>query len=138
MAKKTSVELEFSILDDDFKKAIKEMNSSIASMRKELSLENEVLKSSNATISDYEKKLETLKNQQELSKNKINETTIAYEKAKEIFGESSKEANKYKDALVVAQTEHQKITNEIDKTTTAMKIYKTQLEDAEKQNKKSS
>ena len=137
MAKKTGVELEFSILDDDFKKAIKEMNSSLASMRKELSFENEVLKSSSASISDYEKKLETLKTQQELSKNKVNETAQAYEKAKEMFGENSKEASKYKDALVVAQTEHQRITNEIDKTTDAMKNYETQLNDAEKQQKKS-
>lgn len=135
MAKKTGVELEFSILDDDFKKAIKEMNTSIASMRKELQLENEVLKSANVSITDYQKKLDTLKNQQELTKNKVAETSSAYEKAKEMFGENSKEATKYKDALIVAQTEHQKITNEIDKTTDAMKNYESQLSAAEKENK---
>lgn len=135
MAKKTGVELEFSILDDEFKKAIKEMNTSIASMRKELQLENEILKSSNVSITDYQKKLDTLKNQQELAKNKVMETSNAYEKAKEMFGENSKEANKYKDALIVAQTEHQKITNEVDKTTDAMKNYESQLSAAEKENK---
>lgn len=135
MAKKTGVELEFSILDDDFKKAIKEMNTSIASMRKELQLENEVLKSSNVSITDYQKKLDTLKNQQELAKNKVTETANAYEKAKEMFGENSKEATKYKDALIVAQTEHQRITNEIGKTTDAMKNYESQMSAAEKENK---
>lgn len=135
VAKKTGVELEFSILDDDFKKAIKEMNTSIASMRKELQLENEILKSSNASITDYQKKLDTLKNQQELAKNKVTETANAYEKAKEMFGENSKEATKYKDALIVAQTEHQRITNEIGKTTDAMKNYESQMNAAEQENK---
>lgn len=135
MAKKTGVELEFSILDDDFKKAIKEMNTSIASMRKELQLENEILKGSNISITDYQNKLNTLKNQQELAKNKVIETSNAYEKAKNLFGENSKEAAKYKDALIVAQTEHQKITNEISKTTDAMKNYESQVSEAEQENK---
>ena len=135
MAKKTGVELEFSILDDDFKKAIKEMNSSISSMKKELNLENEVLKSSNVSITDYQNKLNTLKQQQEISKNKIQEATAAYEKAKEMFGENSKEASKYKDTLVTAQTEQQKITNDIEKTTKSLEEHEAALKEDEQKNR---
>ncbi len=135
MAKKTGVELEFSILDDDFKKAIKEMNSSISSMKKELNLENEVLKSSNVSITDYQNKLNTLKQQQEISKNKIQEATAAYERAKEMFGENSKEASKYKDTLITAQTEQQKITNDIEKTTKSLEEHESALKEDEQKNR---
>lgn len=127
MAKKTGVELEFSIIDNEFKQAIKEMNSAISSMKKELQLENEVLKSSNATIDDYKNKLNTLKQQQELSRTKVQETSSAYEEAKNMFGETSKEASKYKDALINAQTEQQKISNEIEKTTSALNEHEQAL-----------
>ena len=39
--KKTSVELEFSILDENFRSSIKNMNASLSSMKKELNLQNE-------------------------------------------------------------------------------------------------
>lgn len=135
MAKKTGVELEFSILDEEFKKSIKEMNTSLSSMRKELTLENETLKSSSASVSDYENKLNTLREQQELSKNKVNEAASAYEKVKALFGENSKEASKYKDTLVLAQTEQQRITNDIDKTTSALNEYEAQLKESEQKNR---
>ena len=133
--KKNGIELEFSILDEEFKKAIKEMNTSLSSMRKELNLENEILKSSNASITDYQNKLKLLKQEQDTSKNKIVELGKAYEKAKETFGENSKEAYKYKNALMDAQTEQQKISNDIEKTTKAYEEHKAVLEENERKNK---
>lgn len=134
MAKKTGVELEFSILDDEFKQAIKEMNSSLSSMRKELNLENEVLKSSSASVNDYQNKLNTLKQQQELSKQKVAEASNAYERAKELFGENSKEATKYKDTLTSAQVEQQRITNDIEKTTKSLEEHESVLKENERKN----
>ena len=58
--KKTGVELEFSILDDGFTKSIKDMNTALSSMKKELNLENEVLRNSGATVNDYKNKLLTI------------------------------------------------------------------------------
>ena len=59
--KKTGVELEFSILDEEFRGSIKNMNTSLSSMKKEISLQNEVLKSTSATLDDYRKKIDLLK-----------------------------------------------------------------------------
>ena len=54
-SKKTGVELEFSILDDGFTKSIREMNTALSSMKKELNLENEVLKNSGSTVNDFKR-----------------------------------------------------------------------------------
>lgn len=132
--KKTGVELEFSILDDDFSKTIKEMNSAISSMKKELNLENEVLKNSGSTVTDYKNKIQTLKEQEELSKRKVDESRLAYEKVKNIMGENSVEATKYKNKLIDAEIEHQKIKNEIDKTTKSLESQETALKENEKNN----
>ncbi len=133
--KKTSVEYEFSILDDKFNSAIREMNSSLKSMRGQLNLEKEALKNSSASLSDYENKLDLLKEQQEISKKKIEETTQAYERAKKLLGENSIEAAKYKDKIVAAKTEQQRITNEIDLTINTLNNHKKVLEEEEKKNK---
>lgn len=129
--KKTGVELEFSILDDGFTKSIKDMNTALSSMKKELNLENEVLKNSGATVNDYKNKLQTLKEQEELARKKVEETRAAYEKVKSIMGENSAEATKYKNKLTDAELEHQKITNAIDKTEKALSAQEDALKDNE-------
>lgn len=134
MAKKTGVELEFSILDTDFKKAIKEMNSSLSTMRKELNLENEVLKSSSVSIEDYEQKLKTLKEQYDLSTKKVEEATKAYERVKTLYDSNSKEVIKYKNYLLDAKAEQQKISNAIDLTTKSLKEHESELKQDEKKN----
>lgn len=133
--KKTGVELEFSILDDDFTKSIKQMNSALSSMKKELNLENEVLKNSSASVTDYKNKLQMLKEQEELSKKKIEETRTAYERVKNILGENSVEASKYKNKLVDAEIQHQKITNEIDRTKKSLEAQETAIQENAKKNK---
>lgn len=133
--KKTGVELEFSILDDDFTKSIKEMNSALSSMKKELNLENEVLKNSSSSVTDYKNKLQMLKEQEELSRKKVEEIREAYERVKNIMGENSAEASKYKNKLTDAEIEHQKITNEIDRTKKSLEAQEAALQDNEKKNK---
>ena len=133
--KKTGVELEFSILDDGFTKSIKDMNTALSSMKKELNLENEVLRNSGATVNDYKNKLQTLKEQEELSRKKVEETRAAYEKVKSIMGENSAEATKYKNKLTDAELEHQKITNAIDKTEKALSEQEEALKDNEKKSR---
>lgn len=133
--KKTGVELEFSILDDGFTKSIKDMNTALSSMKKELNLENEVLRNSGATVNDYKNKLQTLKEQEELSRKKVEETRAAYEKVKSIMGENSAEATKYKNKLTDAELEHQKITNAIDKTEKALLEQEEALKDNEKKSR---
>lgn len=132
--KKTGVELEFSILDDNFTKSIKEMNSALSSMKKELNLENEVLKNSSSSVTDYKNKLQMLKEQEELSKRKVEETREAYERVKSVMGENSVEASKYKNKLTDAEIEHQKITNEIDRTKRSLEAQETALQDNVKKN----
>lgn len=132
--KKAGVELEFSILDDDFTKSIKEMNSALSSMKKELNLENEVLKNSSSSVTDYKNKLQMLKDQEELSRRKVEETREAYERVKNILGENSVEASKYKNKLTDAEIEHQKITNEIDRTKRSLEAQEAALQDNTKKN----
>ena len=134
-SKKTGVELEFSILDDGFTKSIREMNTALSSMKKELNLENEVLKNSGSTVNDYKNKLQTLKEQEELSRQKVEETRVAYEKVKNIMGENSAEAAKYKNKLTDAELEHQKITNAIDKTEKALVEQEEALKDNERKSR---
>lgn len=134
-SKKTGVELEFSILDEGFTKSIREMNTALSSMKKELNLENEVLKNSGSTVNDYKNKLQTLKEQEELSRQKVEETRTAYEKVKNIMGENSAEAAKYKNKLTDAELEHQKITNAIDKTEKALVEQEQALKDNERKSR---
>ncbi len=135
MAKKTGVELEFSILDDGFNKSIKEMNTAISSMRKELNLNNEVLKGSSVSTTDYQNKLQKLREQEELSRKKVEETRTAYEKVKEMLGENATETQKYKNKLVDAEIEHQRITNSIETTTKSLEQHENTLKENEKRNR---
>lgn len=133
--KKVGVELDFSILDDGFKEEIKKMNTSLSSMRKELNLVDEELKGSGVSVENYQKKLDNLRQQEEESRRKVEETRKAYEKAKEILGENSKEASKYKDKLTEAEMQHKKITNAIDNTTKSLEEYEEELKQNEKKNR---
>ena len=131
MAKsKEGVELKFSIISKDANVALKEIANSTKIVSKELNLTDTVLKGTEASVSDYEKKLDLLNTQQDAVKRKIEITNQAYEEAKKLLGENSSEAQKWHTKLIEQQTELEKVKNKISSTNTELDKFKDGMEDA--------
>jgi chromosome segregation ATPase len=95
MATKNGVELSFSISDKEATTALRELSSNITMMNKELGLTNEKLKADNASIDDYKSKVSLLSKEKASLSEKIAKANGMLEKAKETYGDSSKETQKW-------------------------------------------
>jgi hypothetical protein len=132
MATKNGVELSFSISDKEATTALRELSSNITMMNKELGLTNEVLKSDNASIDDYKNKVSLLSKEKASLSEKIAVANEMLEKAKETYGENSKETQKWQKALLDAETASQKVENQIQDTTKEINNYGKETDNASK------
>lgn len=99
-----------------FKTNIKEAQKSITNLNNELKLNQAQLKGNKEDTNLLSQRIETLNQKYEEQTKVVDNTRKSYEKAVEIFGENSKEADNLKNKLIQAETAQQNIKNEIDKT----------------------
>lgn len=106
----------FSAETSEFRKEIEEASRSIKSLNNELKLNKEELKNSSDNTSLLEEKIDLL-NKEYTEQAKIVENTYRqYEKAVEMYGKNSKEAENLKNKLIQAETKQQSLANQIEDT----------------------
>ncbi len=127
MTKKNKQQIKFEADITGLKKEIAEGKGSIRSLTQELKLNQEQLKGNKDNIDLLETRVKALQEQYDKQTKVVEQTNEAYEKAVEMLGENSKEASDWKDKLVKAKTEQQKIKNALDETNKELKIQSDRL-----------
>ena len=87
-----------------FKSNIKEAQKSIKTLNNELKLNREQLKENEKDTTLLSDRIETLKKKYEEQSKVIENTRLSYEKAVEVFGENSTEAENLKNKLLQEET----------------------------------
>ena len=127
---KNEAKIKFTAETGEFNASIKQANEEMASLRAELNLNATQMKSTGATVEGLRKQHSLLGGQLKASESKTEALAQKFEKAVEIFGENSAEANRLKIQLTNAQIAEEKIRQAIDKVN-------LELEEQEKKAKES-
>lgn len=120
MAKNNEAKITFTASTSEFTSGIKEMNSTLNSLGKQLTLNNTQLKGNGESVELLQNKQKILQERLQASNEKVEMTRQCLEQAKQVFGENSEETQKWTDKLVVAETQNQRIQNELDRTTSSL------------------
>ncbi|MDF2605898.1 MAG: Phage-related tail protein [Bacillales bacterium] len=112
----TETKVTFRAFNQDFNKAIKEMNNESSKLRQEFTLQKEQLKETGTETEKLSAKLNFLKNAHESAGQKVALTESQLTKAKAQFGENSIEVDKLTRQLNSAKISEQKLANEIIQT----------------------
>lgn len=120
MAKKSKVQIEFSVATQGFDEGIKRMNSGIKSLSNELKLNTEQMKNASDSTDLLQERQGLLQKELAASRQKVILTENSLKQAKQMLGENSKEYYNLSQALVKAKTEQEKIKNEISKVNKAI------------------
>ncbi|WP_088033540.1 phage tail tape measure protein [Evansella clarkii] len=131
MAKKSEAQVKFSVLNDEYKRGIKEINDENRRMKNEFKLTEAQMKNNASETEKLETRLGRLGKEKENLSRKIELTEKHLEKAKEVYGENSAEANKLSEDLVKLQTSEQRLENAIQDTNGELDAQKKALEQAE-------
>lgn len=99
-----------------FKANIKEAQKSIKTLNNELKLNREQLKGDEKDTTALSDRIETLNKKYEEQTKVVENTRLSYEKAVEVFGENSTEAENLKNKLLQEETALQRVRNEINET----------------------
>lgn len=117
MAKNNETSITFKVFNQDFNKAMSEMNAASKTLRQELKLEQEQLKLNGTESQKLESSLGNLQKQFELAQQKTQATADQLEAVKRQFGENSTEVSRMETALRRAQIAEQQLANRITTTT---------------------
>ncbi|MBC2136617.1 tail tape measure protein [Listeria innocua] len=115
----------FKVFNQDFNRAMAEMNADSKKLRQELKLEQEQLKNTGSETDKLAADLNGLQKQYDVASQKTKETAQQLEKVKTQFGENSTEANRMESALKSAQITEQQLANKIELTTDALEKAKS-------------
>ncbi|WP_346207612.1 phage tail tape measure protein [Caldifermentibacillus hisashii] len=113
MAKQSEAKVTFKLEAEDFKKGMKELSGENTKLYKEFKLQEQQMKNTASETEKLEAKIDYLGKTQENVRKKIELTSQHLEKAKQVFGESSNEANKLSNQLLDLQIQEQKFENSI-------------------------
>lgn len=94
MAKKTQAEIEFKLLNSQYKKGISEINKDNASLKSSLKLCEAQFQATGDKSEYLKTKCDVLTKQYDLSKQKVKETADALEQSKKTLGENATETKK--------------------------------------------
>ncbi|MFB7301675.1 phage tail tape measure protein [Heyndrickxia sporothermodurans] len=103
----------FKVFNEEFNKAMSEMDNSARKMRKELKLEQEELRLTGTESQKLESKIKGLQQQYDIARQKTQATAEQLAKAKQYFGENSNEANKLENKLLDLKISEEKLSNSI-------------------------
>jgi TP901 family phage tail tape measure protein len=128
MANNSETKVTFKAFNSEFNKALDEMKNKSSTLRSEFKLQEEQLKHNGTETDKLNAKLKYLSQEQLVAKQKIQATQEQLARAKQVFGENSKEADILTRRLLSAQTAEQKLANQITETNTKLKAQETQAD----------
>lgn len=118
MAKKFSkVEIEYSVVNNTFKKGIRENTQEITTLNKEFKLQKEQMKNTATESEKLEAEIAKLNKEYEVSQEKTRQTASALQNTKDITGEASNATRIWNDSLIDAQKNEEFLKNRIQETT---------------------
>lgn len=110
-----------------FKKNIQTAENSIKTLNNQLKLNQAQLKGNGNSTELLGQRLEQLKEKYKEQTTIVENTTKEYEKAVEVYGENSKEAENLKNKLIQAETKQQSIANAIKETNNQLMLQTDKL-----------
>ncbi|PTY79618.1 hypothetical protein B5V89_05070 [Heyndrickxia sporothermodurans] len=122
----------FKVFNEEFNKAMSEMDNSSRKMRKELKLEQEELKLTGTESQKLESKIKGLQQQYDIARQKTQATAEQLAKAKKYFGENSNEANKLENKLLDLKISQEKLGNSLQQAKTELSKQGQQFQDVAK------
>ncbi|EUJ56623.1 phage protein [Listeria fleischmannii FSL S10-1203] len=93
MAKQPESKVKFSVFNEEFNKAIKDMSANITMLNKEFKLEQEQLKRTGSEQDKLESSLKKLSSEHDIAKQKVSLAEKQLSEAKTMYGENSTEVN---------------------------------------------
>lgn len=124
MAKRTTAEIEFKVINDDFKKNMQSINQEMSKHRQEQKLTQEQMKQTGSETDKLDSKLASLKSQYDTQTKAVETVSQQLANAQKYFGENSTEAAKYEKQLKSAQIYQQQLSNRIKETSDALSAAK--------------
>lgn len=118
------IKVTFKAFNQDFNKAMTDMNKESAKLRQEMKLQSEQMKNSASESDKLKATMQGLEQRYEIQREKTAATAEALAKVKAQWGENSNEAQKYEKQLVSSQIAEQQIANEIIRTTESLEKAK--------------
>jgi TP901 family phage tail tape measure protein len=130
MANNTESKVTFKVFNQDFNKAMGEMKQESSKLRQEFYLQELQLKENGSETDKLSLKLDYLGQAQQMAEQKVEATAKQLQKAKELFGENSKEASTLSRQLNEAKIAEQKLHNEISQANNALSDQATAADKA--------
>ena len=112
----------FSAETSEFKNNIDKAKNSIKTLNAELKVNQSLLKGNSTNIEDLKERLSLLNQKYEQQSTLVENLKAKYEKAVEVYGENSKEAQSLYNAYKNEEAALINLRNEIDRTNTAIKL----------------
>ncbi|MGX7108352.1 phage tail tape measure protein [Facklamia miroungae] len=129
MAEK-EVKVRYKVLNSEFNSGIKDINSGLTTLNKEFRLQKEEMRLTGSETDKLEASLCKLSQEYDLAKQKTELTAQAFEQAKQIMGENSKEAQSWGNKLLDAQRNEERLKNSITETTQALDKSKSAMSES--------
>lgn len=124
MAKRTTAEIEFKVINDGLKKDMQAINQEMSKHRQEQKLTQEQMKQTGSETDKLDSKLASLKSQYDTQTKAVETVSQQLANAQKYFGENSTEAAKYEKQLKSAQIYQQQLSNRIKETSDALSAAK--------------
>ncbi|HZK23813.1 MAG TPA: phage tail tape measure protein [Oscillospiraceae bacterium] len=120
MAKKSEIQIEFKVINAEFQKAMKEMSGEVTKLNREFKLEQEQLRLNGTEKQKLESRVKYLTDRYKLQQDEVKATKEHLDKARESFGENSKEVQTLENRLLEAQRKEAYFANELQVATKAL------------------
>jgi TP901 family phage tail tape measure protein len=130
MARQPETKVTFRVFNEEFNKAMGEMQKESTQLRKEFKLQSLQMKDTATEVEKLENKLTYLGKEQDIVRRRIELTEKQLGKAKQTFGENSNEANKLANRLLDLRISEQKLENDINQTRTAISKQSQEMTEA--------
>lgn len=135
MARKTKAQIEFSVAAEGFKTGIKQMNSSLSTVNKELRLNAEQMKGASDASGLLQDRQQFLKNGLAASREKIVLINKELAEAEQLLGKNSKEYHTLSNSLISAKVEQQKMVNALQKVNEEIAENSRKAQEQERENR---
>lgn len=116
MSKKNQIQIEFKVINSEFNRAMKEMGSEVSNLNKKFRLEQEQLRVNGTEKEKLQSRMSYLTERYKLQQKEVQATKKHLEKAKQVYGENSKEVQQLENRLLEAQRKEAYFANEIELT----------------------
>lgn len=116
MSKKNQIQIEFKVINSEFNRAMKEMGSEVTNLNKKFRLEQEQLRVNGTEKEKLQSRMGYLTERYKLQQKEVQATKEHLEKAKQVYGENSKEVQQLENRLLEAQRKEAYFANEIEIT----------------------